>query len=227
MKRFLLWVCCFCFALTASASVEKVNIKKETKNYEVEIYYPKGFKNKAINNTVKQMVDTRLNNFLKYASLKDNLPPEVTSKNSLYIDYKQKYQKNDAVSLLFDISIYDRGAAHPRNSNISFNFIKGKSINLKDMFLADSNFLEILANESRAQLEKMDLPDSDWLKKGSAPTLDNYRIWYFTEKGLAIVFGNYQVAPYSYGSLTVEVPKIKFEKMIKPEIAQAVWGANE
>lgn len=227
IKRFFwcLMVCCFISPLYAA--VTKVAIKKETKNYIVEIYYPQGYKEKKINTTVKQMIDNRLNNFLKYASLKDSLPPEVTGKNSLYIKYKEPYNNNEVVSLLFDISIYDRGAAHPRNSEASFNFIKGKIVNLNDLFLPDSNYLVTLSDISREKLAKMDFPDKEWMMKGTAPTQENFRTWYFTPTGITIVFGNYQVAAYVYGSSTVEIPKESVEKMMDPEIAQAIWGTNE
>jgi hypothetical protein len=41
---------------------------------------------------------------------------------------------------------------------------------------------------------------------GTAPTLENYQVFTFTNDMLTIYFGEYQVAPYVYGPQKVEFP---------------------
>jgi hypothetical protein len=211
------------FSVHAEEKIQKKSILKEGKNYKVEISYPAGLGEK-IDEPLEQMIQLRLKNFLKYASIKDKLPPDVTSKNTLFINYHVPYHTLKVTSILFDVSIYDRGAAHPRNSNTSFNFIDGNLANLKDLFISDSNFLVLFSEVSREDLVKKDLPDLEWVQKGTAPIHDNYKVWYFTPLGISLVFGNYQVAPYVFGNQVVDISKEKMNKILKPELEKEIWG---
>ncbi|AHE66568.1 hypothetical protein Loa_01012 [Legionella oakridgensis ATCC 33761 = DSM 21215] len=155
----------------------------------------------------------------------DNIPASVTSKNSLYIDYKIPYQEHEALSVLFDTSIYYRGAAHPSPALISFNFIHGKQVKLEELFMPDSNYLNRLAKLCQEALMKKKLPTYDLVKEGTKPKKQNFNTWHFSKNGLVIVFNVYQVAPYFVGPQYVELPRSALIDVLNGEIAQAVWGS--
>lgn len=63
--------------------------------------------------------------------------------------------------------------------------------------------------------------DMSWLRKGSAPTAQNYGIATFTTSagragGLRVYFMPYQIAPYACGTQTVDVPASVFRRWLRP-----------
>ncbi|CEK11360.1 DUF3298 and DUF4163 domain-containing protein [Legionella hackeliae] len=199
-----------------------VTLKKESATFDLDLKYPQGFANKNIDNIVKTFIDeTQRADFNPDSDAASDAP----GKNSLHIDYKLQFQNKNAVSLLFNISVYNRGAAHPNNTVRTFNFIDGKEVLLADLFMPESNYLAAISKISQAAIiEKKISDDNDWITKGTEPTKENYRNWYFTNDGLAIVFDTYQVAAYVYGPQTVTIPKSKLANWLRPEVAKTLWG---
>ncbi|RMX22057.1 DUF3298/DUF4163 domain-containing protein [Legionella jordanis] len=211
-----------CFFSTVWANEPKtVAVKKETNTFDLDLKYPQGFANETIDETVKKFI-----NETQQADANPDANEDVNApgKNSLYVDYKIKFQNKNAVSLLFTVSVNHRGAAHPNNSVKTFNFLNGQEISLSDLFKSDSNYLKKISTLSRAELIKKKISDDNWIISGTSPKEDNYRNWYFTEKGLTIVFDTYQVAAYVYGPQEIEIAKSTLIHLLRPEIAKLVWG---
>ncbi|KTD13367.1 DUF3298 and DUF4163 domain-containing protein [Legionella jamestowniensis] len=207
--------------LTWAESPTTVKIKKENATFDLDIKYPQGFANKNIDKTVKNFIDeTQRADFNPDTDEASDAP----GKNSLYIDYKLEFQNQNAVSLLFTISVNNRGAAHPNNSIKTFNFIDGKEVTLADLFKSDTNYLPEIAKFSRMTLLEKKISDEEWVAKGTEPTEENYRNWHFVKDGVAIVFDTYQVAAYVYGPQTVIISKSKLANWLRPEVAKALWG---
>ncbi|WP_133127009.1 DUF3298 and DUF4163 domain-containing protein [Legionella nagasakiensis] len=205
---------------------EAQTIQQETPEYIMNIRYPDEFSSTQVNEIVAAFIKNRKNNFLKMVSKGDNIPASVTSKNSLYIDYKIPYQSHDALSVLFDTSIYHRGAAHPSPALITFNFIHGKQVKLEEMFTPGSDYLNRLAKLCREALLKKKLPTYDLVNEGTKPEKQNFNTWYFSSSGLVIVFNVYQVAPYFVGPQYVELPRSALADALNGKVAQAVWGSQ-
>ncbi len=202
-------------------SPKTVIIKKETTNLNVRIKYPQGFA-KSIDNTVKTFItETQKAAETDFAK---SLVKDIPGKNNLSIDYETKFTSKNALSLLFIVSSYPQGAAHPNNRLQTFNFIHGQLVTLETLFKENSDFLPQLAAYSHAALAKKNLPDKRWVISGTRAVSENYCNWYFARDGLAIVFDTYQVAAYVYGPQTVIIPKDKLAGWLRPEIAKAVWG---
>lgn len=223
MKRLIYATILLCFSLGSWALVPKtVEIKKETAEMDLQIKYPQGFADKSIDTAVLTLIEA-----LQKADTPKNeakLPADVPGKNSLYIDYKTQFQNKQALSLVFSISTYSRGAAHPANQVKSLNFLKGLVVNLEQLFKPNSDYLTKIAALSRESIMKKKISDKDWVTKGTQPTTENYKNWFFTKNGLAIVFDTYQVAAYVYGPQTVEISKVELKNFLRPEVVNAVWG---
>ncbi|KTC86316.1 DUF3298 and DUF4163 domain-containing protein [Legionella brunensis] len=221
----LIWGFVLVLSLTINivwADVPKtITVKKETSTFDLDIKYPQGFTNKNVDEVVKAFIDKTQS---ADANPDANDIPNAQGKNSLYIDYKIEFQNKNALSLLFSISSYSRGAAHPNNVVKSFNFIDGREVTLDDLFKPGSNYLPEIAKLSRAAILEKKISEENWVVTGTNPTQENYRNWYFTADGLAIVFDTYQVAAYVYGPQTVTITKSKLINWLRPEVAKALWG---
>jgi hypothetical protein len=150
--------------------------------------------NQRLNQLVAKEVDTFRQSFLQ------NTAPIVTNGSFLEVSYELVSQIGDLWSLKLDFSFYADGAAHPGLYSITLNYDlgQGKELALSDLFLPNSNYLEVISNYCMAELSKQpffDVPFSE----GAQPSPDNYRNWNLTPDGLMISIDEYQVAPYAAG----------------------------
>jgi len=213
----------FLAAVATGSHADTVVIKKESADFALDIKYPQGFSDKQIDTTVKALIDETLKTS-ENDNVIDDSPSDAPGKNGLYINFKQMYQNKQALSLLFDISTFAKGAAHPNNSVHSLNFVKGNQVTLEQLFKPQTPYLSKIADFSRTELLKNNDFDKKWLNDGTEATAENYKNWYFTKDGLAIVFDTYQVAAYVYGPQTITIPHKLLKDMLQPDIESAVWG---
>ncbi|HDV6633451.1 TPA: DUF3298 domain-containing protein [Legionella pneumophila] len=212
-----------CYSFLASAITTEV-IKKETAEYLLDVKYPQGFQNGGVNKAVKEFIINQQKSFMNELSEDADTPADAPGKTGLNITYVIPYQSAGALSVRFNISIYHRGAAHPSNTVKVLNFIKSQPVQLSDLFVPGSDYLQPIANLAKKEITVKKISDENWIKEGTKPTQENYSIWHFTKNGIAIVFNTYQVAAYVYGEQTVDVPLSLISAMVKPEISKAVWG---
>lgn len=201
-----------------------VIIKTETATDIIDIKYPQGFADKQIDAAVSELISQAQKSFEKPDPDLADLPADIPGKNGLNIAYQLMFQNKRALSLLFNLSAYARGAAHPANSVQTLNFIDGKPVSLADLFKKDTGYLAKIAEFSLKVLQKKNISDAEWLNKGTSATAINYKNWYFNQKGIAIVFDTYQVAAYVYGPQTVTIPRSVIQDFIRPDIAKTLWG---
>lgn len=212
----------FMFNINFANAETPTLIKSETKELILEIKYPQGFAKESINEEIKHLIEQ-----LKKANMPEvdaNLPADIPGKNGLYIDYKIVYQNERALSLLFTVSAYMRGAAHPNNSLETLNFIDGKKISFAELFKKDTDYLNPIATICKNALMKKDFSNDELIIEGTKPAIENYQNWNFSKEGLVITFKPYQVAAYVYGAQDVLIPKAKLNALMLPEITKAIWG---
>lgn len=147
--------------------------------------------------------------------------PKTVINNELYINYDQDIIRSDKktiISLLFIIEQYYAGSAHPIHANyvLNYDLTDGRELALKDLFLPNSNYLELIANYCKAQLQKS-LTKEAFFEQGVVAKPENYEDWNMKADGLIITFDEYQVAPYSYGPQTVVVPYSVLKEIIAPD----------
>lgn len=206
------------------AKIATVTIEKETSSYVMDIKYPQGFVPDSINSAIKQYITQTEKSFLKELSEDEDTPDSLPGKTGINVTFSIPYNTHNAVSVRFDVSIFHKGAAHPLNTVTVHNFIQGKKVELNDLFLTNTTYLNSIAQFCKQVISKKKSFDANWIAEGTKPTRDNYSTWYFTSKGIAIVFDTYQVAAYVYGPQTVTVPLSIISSLLKPELRKSLWG---
>ena len=104
------------------------------------------------------------------------------------------------------------------------NFIKGQQVKLSDLFKPGTRYLSELSDFSRKKLKRNKNLDEHLIIEGTKPIVQNYQTWYFTCRGIAIVFNTYQVAAYVYGEQIAEIHESVIADQLKPEVSKMVWG---
>ena len=124
-------------------------------------------------------------------------------------------QVGDVWSFRFDFSYYLAGSAHPNVDSIalSFDLTLGRQLALSDLFIANSNYLELISNYCITQLSN-EYGDA-FFSEGAQPTLENYKNWTVTPDGILITFDPYQVAPGAAGTPQIEIPYNELSSIIQ------------
>ncbi len=181
--------------------------------------------NKEVSGWIKKEVDEWKETAGRDPGEEDDSPG--MGEDEMTIRYDVRLATNDLVSLQFNVSVYEHGAAHPSSYSkvINYDLKNGRRLNLADLFQPQADYLQEIASYSindlkrRSQQEKPDerlLNDQD-IEEGAAAKADNYQSWNITQKGLLITFDAYQVGPYAAGPQTVVVPYSALKKMIRTD----------
>jgi hypothetical protein len=170
----------------------------------------------AFNQRLSQLVSKEVNTWRE--SFLQNTFPTMTNGSFLEANYTLLSQLEDLWSFKFDFHFYSDGAAHPGSYSMTLNYdlAQGRVLELADLFLPNTNYLEAISNSCIAELSKREFFDGAFTE-GAKPTFENYRSWNITPEGLAITFDEYQVAPYAAGPQTVVVPYAQLQSLINPE----------
>jgi len=176
------------------------------------------------NNLVVQVLQTETDDFkAKVAAAKssqDKLPKAVT-KNELYIDYDSSFintKEEHILSIRFTIAGIIGGSAHGYlyHRVLNYDLDSGETLDLADLFLPETNYLEQLSAYTRSALTKR-LTNKSMIAAGTEPTADNFKNWNLKPLGVLITFEEYQVAPYVFGAQTVLVPYAALADIIDPD----------
>ncbi len=188
-------------------------------HYETEIDYPFFEKEPELNRLVGKKVGQILTDFHKEwlsAQEPEKSTMDMTPGFELSIAVPDMYENEDTVS--FFLSRYEyTGGAHGSTILIPFNYSKKtkKLLTLKDVLSGagtlPENWLNRLADEARRLLmeqAKQGTLDSDesMIKGGTEPDEKNFATFMIKDSSVRIIFGQYQVAPYSAGMPEVEIP---------------------
>jgi hypothetical protein len=167
------------------------------------------------NTAMLNLVNTEINNFKKNVS--ELASSSVSPRSFLDVTYALTLQRDGLWSFKFDFSGYTAGAAHPYLYSITVNYEldQGRQLALGDLFLPNSNYLEVISNTCITELSKRSI-GFEAFSQGAAPTPENYRNWNITTDGLMITFDEYQVAAYAAGPQTVVIPYSELQSVIDP-----------
>lgn len=170
------------------------------------------------NTAMLNLVNTEINTFKKNVS---ELPPaaySISPSSFLDVTYALTLQRGDLWSFKFDFSGYYAGAAHPYLYSLAVNYDigQGRRLALNDLFLPDSNYLEVISNYCTAELSKRGI-GFEAFPHGTEPTPENYRNWNITMDGLMISFDEGQVVAYAAGPQMVVVPYSTLQTVTNPQ----------
>ncbi len=192
-------------------------------NYAVQASYPKlsgeGESIDAANKAIISHAEKIIEEF-RGAAKENKITKDA--KHALYIEYYFNLLEKDVLSLRFSVSEYFSGAAHPVNyiSVINYDIAKRKEIELRDIFLPESDYLTFISVLSTTKLLKEfndDVSLADWIKTGASPTEENYKNFGFTKENLIIYFNPYQVGPYAAGVREIEISYQELKDKLRPD----------
>ena len=179
----------------------------------------------TFNARLKQVAETDIDVFRK--DILANQPPTPIVAGSSYdLRYQQIGQRGEVWSVKFDVMIFVDGAAHPGHYSITVNYDlgQGRELALDDLFLPNSNYLQVIADYCKAELSKRDIGFQDVMfNSGADPKPENYQRWNISNDGLIVTFDEYQVAAYAAGPQTVTVPFSALQSVINPQGALTLF----
>ncbi len=200
-----------------------VEVKKETfsdsnQYYTIDAAYPLTA-DPRISDGLKSFIDDQIAQFKSDTSWATD--PSISSASegtlSLSIDYKEQKSKNADV-YIFSISTYT-GGAHGLQFTRTFNYDQnGKVVALAELFTNGEKGLETIAPFVQKAITAKKISDADWIKDGTAPTLENYQSFVISDEGVTFIFDAYQVAPYAAGTQSILVPITAFKSIANPQI---------
>lgn len=115
----------------------------------------------------------------------------------------------NVATVLLDMYL-NTGGAHPSRTFASLNFDTqtGDLIQLDDLFVRNSGYLDFLsAYSERALMANLgDFAIEDFISSGTAPDSQNFSVFVIEAGGVRFIFNEYQVAPYAAGYQEIEIP---------------------
>ncbi len=171
----------------------------------------------AFNTEMQTIIQSEINDFKKAVSEMPHDPAFAAP--SLDGKYNLLFQGGVIVSIKFEIQGYT-GGAHPylNIKTANYDFSQNRQVTLSDLFLPNSNYLEVISKYCIAELGKrfIDFASGMWAT-GAAPTPENYDNWNITPDGLLITFDAYQVGPGASGPQTVLIPYSELQAVTNPQ----------
>lgn len=133
------------------------------------------------------------------------------------------------LSIVQEIYSWSAGAAHPNHGFSTMNFILDPLVKfgqLQDIFIEQESSFNLVQDLVRASLLSGRHGDGksleeNWVFDGTSEW-ESFFSYVFTNEGLMIMFGPYQVGPYAAGSHTVVIPYGDIGKLMKAEVAAAL-----
>ena len=217
-------------AFTGDVEITSKQIKESNKKlrYEIAAQYPQitGGANpnfEKFNQAARALVNKEVSDFRKGMQPEGEEAeplPDESGGSDLSVSYTVALAQDDLVSVKFDVSNYEAGAAHPNPYShvLNYDLKNGKQLKLSALFKPGAKFLQTIATYCIADLKKQqkDLP-VDQIEEGAAAKSENYGSWTITKRGLGIHFDAYQVAPYAAGPQFVLVPYSNLKDLINPD----------
>lgn len=221
-----------------------------TKHYKIAISLPAlPATDKPLADAMRTTADNAKRDFIQALPDPKALPEFANRQLDLILDFRLAAQ-TPAFTSVRETGSADTGGAHPNPVQATFVFDRkaGKLITLDDLFAQPDAARKALANFAHDTLLKKLMANApkpgegspeairEWksntvqmLDDGTKPTTVNYSVFVVragnqpdaASPGLTLVFPPYQVAPYVYGTQTVDVPAGAFAQFLKPEYAGA------
>lgn len=195
--------------LDKTQKIVKVTAVKHAATSRIANVYPKLLVAGSSVNAFNEKVKATLNS-LTTAFLKDANNQARSSLTTRYTLYRSMLNQHPVISVLLESESSITGFAHPSHplASLTYDLKQGKVLSLGDLFKPGSDYLTVISNYTRqALLSRKDADQiKDFITAGTKPTLDHFKVWNLTDKGLLITFPEYAVAPYYYGKQSVLIP---------------------
>jgi hypothetical protein len=169
----------------------------------------------AFNSEMQTIVQGQINEFKGAVS---EMTPNPVGPYTLDAKYNLLFQNGAIASIKFEIQGYT-GGAHPYLNimTVNYDLAQSRQVALSELFLPNSNYLDVIANYCIAELRKQPVGSDPVFSKGAAPLPENYDGWNITPDGLLITFDAYQVAPGASGPVKILIPYSELQTVINPQ----------
>lgn len=185
--------------------------KKYKPNRNYLVYYPeiKGMKNSNAEDLVNERLKEKSE--VKYIGSKEELDYSYIGQFSV------EFFKNELLVIKLSAYNYAFGAAHgmPTEIYTHINLNSGKFYKLKDLFKQNSNYVEVISDIIRNQIENMGPDSGIWIDQYKG--IKEEQPFYISENVLNIYFTPYEIAPYAYGFPTFKIPYMEIVDIINTE----------
>lgn len=202
------------FVIKGLNKKEELHILESTDNYDLKIDYP-DVENKKIKQKIDEYVKKQKDDFLNNVKAVENIEqPKYDFNLSVNVnDYKN-------ITHVYMLTFAYTGGAHYTRDDTSLHYDnKTKEfVDLKYFFKDEESFkkLSSIAYYYVLKLEDKTF-DELWVKRGTDPTIDNYRHFNFKDEGLEILFPPYQIASWADGEIKITIPYEEINDLLKEE----------
>ena len=165
------------------------NIVNENKNVEKTINDKiKGDVNLFFEKNYKEAKDNFVNNNLDGVKFEANTDFEVEKNTDSILSLKMRYYNYS-------------GGAHGFYDDIAYNIDirSGKFLELSDLFLEQSNYIEIINNEIKSQIKSLESENKENVGIYQFNTIKENQKYYFNGNNIVLYFDLYDIAPYAAG----------------------------
>ena len=202
------------FIVKGFTKLEEEHILESNDNYDLKIDYP-NIDNKKIMDKIKEYVNYQKNGFLDAVEKSKEIdqPKYDFNLNVNVSDYKN-------ISYVYMTTYAYVGGAHYTRDDTSYYYDNEAKefIDLKYFFKDEESFKKL---SSIAYYYVLNIEDKNfdelWVKRGTDPTIDNYRHFKFTDSGLEILFPPYQVASWADGEIKITISYEEINDLLKKE----------
>lgn len=149
-------------------------------------------------------------------SLYKNSPAMVV--RNLSINYQIHHQNADYIEIEFGFNKFT-GGAHgiPYTIMLHYDLKSNKNLILKDLFVANSDYLGTISKLSAEDLMVRSAEissDTSFINNGTAPKEENFKNFSVKNDTLKLIFDPYDVAPYAAGPQLVKIPIAKLDNIV-------------
>ena len=168
--------------------------------------------NQIIDNHVQREIELFRDEFLLYSA------KPLPSGSSMDATHILTAQYEDIWSFKLNFLYYYDNPKIPvlHSTPVNYDLAQGVELELSDLFLPNSNYLELMSSYCVAELNKRDTTDVS-IYGATYPILYNYENWNITPEGLMITFNQTEVASSEAGPQYVIVPYGELNTVIDPQ----------
>lgn len=175
----------------------------------VDVYYPAvyGLRNGCIQRRINNEIMNLAYKMIKEQGYYENPNTTITGY------YEIKTNERGILSLVLNNYAFS-GGAHGMTimESLTFNVETGKSYSLKNLFKKDSDYVNILSDIIKEQIDERDIPVIEEFDKISPD-----QCYYIADKALVVYFQLYELAPYAYGFPQFPISVYEIEDIIKED----------
>jgi len=166
---------------------------------------------------VKTVEETSKKFIADFADFVKEFPDVAGNKWNISMQYKVLNNTEKALSLSFNMEGYTGGAHGFRTlTYTNYNPLTGEKLNLEDLI---SNIDELRLIARKIFIEENDLDPKKSLNTQGFWFLDDIfslnNNFIISDKGISFHYNQYEIAPYSQGSIDINIPMSELSKLLK------------